>query len=58
MQKNMLPPMAAESYLPAINEVSRSFSSLMLTNKIPINDLIPRFTFEVIGSVLFGKRIG
>jgi len=53
-----MPPKQAQSYLPLINPVSTDFSAELAKNSRPFRDLLPRYTFEVIGAVLFAKRMG
>jgi cytochrome P450 len=58
LAKHIFSPKAANSYLPYINPISTDISKLMFDNNTDINDIIPYFTCEVMGNIMFGKRLG
>jgi len=57
VQKYILPPKEAHSYLPWVNEVTRDFVK-MLPHHPKGDKFVPRYTCELIGIVLFGRRLG
>lgn len=58
LQKDFLPPQAAESYVAGMASVVERASALFPQYRQQMGDFIPRLTFELMGTVLFGRSLG
>eukprot|EP01098_Paradermamoeba_levis_P012131 TRINITY_DN5252_c0_g1_i1.p1 TRINITY_DN5252_c0_g1~~TRINITY_DN5252_c0_g1_i1.p1 ORF type:complete len:383 (-),score=109.63 TRINITY_DN5252_c0_g1_i1:81-1229(-) len=58
LQKKFFAPSDAESYLPVLSKVSADASRLAPQFQHEMHEFIPRVSFELIGSILFNKRLG
>jgi len=58
LQKHILPPAAAAQYVEGFDEIVQDFSEGAKKNEGDFRNFISKLTFEVINSVLFGKRLG
>lgn len=58
MQKDFLPPPAAESYVAGMASVVERASKLLPHFRTRLGDFVPRVTFELMGTVLFGRSLG
>jgi cytochrome P450 len=58
LQKGMFSPQAAEKFLPQFNKAVEEASKLMPKYSKDIIEFLPKLTFELMGRMLYSKRLG